>query len=65
MEFDNNKFVNLVLEKTNQKLNALQAQVIVLDAQLQLAVQVADELQKELEKAKKTNGKSNDKTGTY
>lgn len=65
MEIDNNKFINLVLEKTNQKLNALQAQVIVLESQLQLAIQTADELQKDLEKAKKTNGKSNDKTGTY
>lgn len=65
MQIDQNKFVNLVMEKTNQKLNALQSQVIVLEAQLQLAAEAADTLQKELEKVKKTNGKPSDKTGTY
>ena len=65
MQIDQNKFVNLVMEKTNQKLSALQSQVIVLEAQLQLAAEAADTLQKELEKVKKTNGKPSDKTGTY
>lgn len=65
MQIDQNKFVNLVMEKTNQKLNALQSQVIVLEAQLQLAAEAADAMQKELEKVKKTNGKPSDKTGTY
>lgn len=65
MQVDQNKFINLVMEKTNQKLNTLQSQVIVLEAQLQLAAEVADTLQKELEKAKAKNGKSSDKTATY
>ena len=65
MQIDQNKFVNLVMEKTNQKLNEMQARVIVLEAQLQLAVEAADALQKELEKVKKSNGKSSDKTATY
>ena len=65
MQIDQNKLVNLIMEKTNQKLNSLQAQVLVLEAQLQLAADLADQLQSELEKVRKTNGKSSDKTGTY
>lgn len=36
MEIDQIKFFNVVLEKTNVKLNQLQNQNIVLEAQLQL-----------------------------
>lgn len=65
MQLDQAKLINLVIEKTNQKLNALQSQVIVLEAQLQLASEAADRLHQELEKVKQKNGKSSDKTGTY
>ena len=37
MEVDANKFMNLVIDKTSQKMNSLQAQVIVLESQLHLA----------------------------
>ena len=63
MELDNTKLVNLVLEKTNQKLNQLQAQVIVLESQLQLAIDVANNFKKDLDKVR-SNGKSEHKTGT-
>ena len=56
MEIDNNKFMTLVMEKTNKKLNELQAQTIVLESQLQLAIQIVEELQLKLEKVKKPNG---------
>jgi uncharacterized spore protein YtfJ len=65
MEIDNNKFMTLVMEKTNKKLNELQAQTIVLESQLQLAIQIVEELQLKLEKVKKPNGNSSDKAGTY
>jgi uncharacterized spore protein YtfJ len=65
MEIDNNKFMTLVMEKTNKKLNELQAQTIVLESQLQLAIQIAEELQLKLEKVKKSNGNTSDKAGTY
>ena len=65
MEIDNNKFMTLVMEKTNKKLNELQAQTIVLESQLQLAIQIVEELQLKLEKVKKSNGNTSDKAGTY
>lgn len=34
---DHSKFFNVVIDKTNQKLNAFQAQIIVLESQLQMA----------------------------
>jgi hypothetical protein len=52
MEIDQNKFISLVLEKTNQKLNLLQAQVIVLESQLQLAGDINKQLQDQIEKLK-------------
>lgn len=61
MEIDNNKFLTLVMEKTNKKLNELQAQNIVLESQLQLAIQIADELQQKLEKVKQSDGVTNNK----
>lgn len=48
MELDQNKFMNLVMEKTNRKLNELQAQCLVLEAQLQLAVDINKQLQDQL-----------------
>ena len=35
---DQSKFFNVVIDKTNQKLNSFQAQVIVLESQLQMAI---------------------------
>lgn len=58
MEIDQIKFMNLVMEKTNKKLNELQAQVIVLEAQLQLAVDINKQLQEQAEKIKKKEPKS-------
>lgn len=44
--------MNLVMEKTNKRLNELQAQVIVLEAQLQCAVEKNQELLLSLQQAK-------------
>lgn len=52
MELDQVKFMNLVMEKTNRKLNELQSQVIVLESQLQLAAEMYEALVKEVEKQK-------------
>ena len=57
--------MTLVMEKTNKKLNELQAQTIVLESQLQLAIQIVEELQLKLDKVKKSNGNTSDKAGTY
>ena len=46
------------MEKTNKKLNELQAQVIVLESQLQLAVDINKEIQAQLDKASKKASKS-------
>lgn len=58
MEIDQHKFMNLVMEKTNKKLNELQAQVIVLEAQLQCAVDINQTLQQQVDKTKKKETKS-------
>lgn len=50
--------MNIVMEKTNKKLNELQAQVIVLEAQLQCAVDLNKVLQQQVEKIKKKEPKS-------
>lgn len=50
--------MNLVIEKTNKKLNDLQAQVIVLEAQLQCAVEINQTLQQQIDKSKKKETKS-------
>ena len=50
--------MNLVMEKTNKKLNELQAQILVLEAQLQLAVEINKELQSKIEKQPKKNSTS-------
>jgi hypothetical protein len=55
MEIDQLKFMNLVMEKTNHKLNSLQAQVIVLESQLQLAAEVNQQLQDQITKINKKN----------
>lgn len=50
MEVDQIRFLNVVMEKTNQKLNELQARVIVLEAQLLLAAELNDKLVKETQR---------------
>ena len=39
---DQGKFFNVIIERTNQRLNSLQAQVIVLESQLQMANEERD-----------------------
>jgi predicted nucleic acid-binding Zn-ribbon protein len=69
MEVNAEKFMNLVVEKTTQKMQAFQGQVIVLEAQLQLALeqikQLQDELNNRIKDEEPKNGKSSNKTGTY
>jgi hypothetical protein len=60
VQIDQNKFMNLIVEKTTQRLNQLSNQVIVLEAQLQLAADLNKELQTELDKIKKKNNKQQD-----
>lgn len=58
MEIDQIKFMNTVIEKTNRKLNELQAQVIVLESQLLLAAEINQELKSQLDKINKKKDKS-------
>lgn len=46
---DQSKFFNVVIDKTNQKLNSFQAQVIVLESQLQMAIEERDAYRKIVE----------------
>lgn len=46
------------MEKTNKKLNELQAQVIVLEAQLQLVVEANKNIMEQADKVKKKEPKS-------
>ena len=39
---DQSKFFNVIIDKTNQKLNSFQAQIIVLESQLQMAIDERD-----------------------
>lgn len=52
VNLDHNKFVNLLIEKTNQKLSQLQNQNILLETQLQLAVDLNNAVKKENEELK-------------
>lgn len=58
MEIDQTRFINLVIEKTNKKMNELQAQIFVLEAQLQLAAEANIELKNQLEKINRKKDKS-------
>jgi len=64
MEIDSNKFMNLVMEKTNTKLNSLQAQVIVLESQLQLAAEQHDHLVAEMGRLQSQIAKKEKKSET-
>jgi septal ring factor EnvC (AmiA/AmiB activator) len=46
---DQSKFFNVIIDKTNQKLNSFQAQIIVLESQLQMANDERDEYKKYVE----------------
>ena len=49
--------MNSVLERTNAKLGQLQNHVIVLETQLQFALELNKSLQEELDKVKKKSSK--------
>jgi hypothetical protein len=49
--------MNAVLERTNSKLGQMQNQVIVLETQLQFALELNKSLQEEVDKAKKKSAK--------
>lgn len=53
MQIDQTKFMNAIIERTNQKLNQFHNQIIVLETQLQFAIEANQELTNELEKIKK------------
>jgi hypothetical protein len=46
---DQSKFFNVIIDKTNQKLNSFQAQIIVLESQLQMAIDDRDAYKKYVE----------------
>lgn len=58
MEIDQIKFMNLVMEKTNKKLNEMLAQVIVLESQLQLVVESNNKLTEDINKLSKKEKKT-------
>jgi hypothetical protein len=58
MEIDQLKFMNLVMEKTNKRLNDMLSQVIVLEAQLQLVVETNTKLTEDIAKLNKKEKKS-------
>ena len=58
MEIDQIKFMNLVMEKTNKRLNEMLAQVIVLESQLQLVVEANNKLTEDLNKLNKKEKKT-------
>lgn len=64
LNVDQNKFMNLLIEKTNQKLSQMQSQVILLEAQLQLAIEQYHTLQAENEKLKKKKDKNSEEFST-
>lgn len=56
MEIDKNRLVTVLIDKTNQKVSELQQSVLMLESQLQLAVELNEGLKKqllELDKIKK------------
>lgn len=58
MEVDQNLYFKLVLDKTTNKLNELQARVILLEAQLQLALEANEKLTDDFSKINKKEKKS-------
>lgn len=58
MEIDKNKLLSTLVERTNLKLNELNAQVLMLESQLQIAIEINKTLQEQLDKTKKKESKS-------
>ena len=58
MEIDQIKFLNLVMEKTNKRLNEMLAQVIILESQLQLVVESNNKLTEDINKLSKKEKKT-------
>ena len=58
MEIDQARFMNVVMEKTNKRLNEMLSQVIVLESQLQLAVEINNKLLEDLNKFNKKEKKA-------
>lgn len=58
MEIDQARFMNVVMEKTNKRLNEMLSQVIILESQLQLAVEINNKLQEDLNKINKKEKKA-------
>ena len=58
MEIDQARFMNVVMEKTNKRINEMLSQVIVLESQLQLAVEINNKLQEDLNKFNKKEKKA-------
>lgn len=58
MEIDQIRFMNLVMEKTNKRLNEMLSQVIVLEAQLQLVVETNNKLTEDFNKLSKKEKKT-------
>jgi hypothetical protein len=58
MEIDQVRFMNIVMEKTNKRLNEMLSQVIVLESQLQLAVEINNKLLEDLNKLNKKEKKN-------
>jgi regulator of replication initiation timing len=52
LSVDQNKFINLLIEKTNGKLSQFQNQIIILETQLQIALDSNKSLQLENDKYK-------------
>ena len=58
MEIDQLKFMNLVMDKTNKRLNEMISQVIVLESQLQLVVETNTKLTEDIAKLNKKDKKT-------
>ena len=58
MEIDKNKLLNTLVERSNLKINELNAQVLLLESQLQIALEINKTLQEQLDKTKKKESKS-------
>lgn len=52
MQIEQNAFLNAVIEKTTQKYNQLQGQAILLEVQLQMALEKNNQLEDEINKLK-------------
>jgi len=58
MEIDKIKLLSAVVDRSFLKINDLQSQVIMLESQLQLALEINKQLQEQIDKTKKKESKS-------